>query len=86
MAQDFGPHLKELRTKKGLSREAVRDRLRDQFRNDAISVSTLEKWESGKTRGMSAASLAQLVAVLDADYEDVFKRLIIIPTDPEGKP
>lgn len=75
--EDFGRYLKSLRTAQGLSRPALRDKIRDRFgAGRAMSTSTLENWENGKIDGMSAGALARLVVVLGADYEDVFSRLV----------
>jgi transcriptional regulator with XRE-family HTH domain len=75
--EEFGQYLRSLRAARGLSRPDLRDRIRDRF-GDArgISIKTLENWEGGKIDGMSAGALARLVVVLDADYEDVFSRLV----------
>ena len=75
--EEFGHYLQSLREARGLSRPQLRDKIRDRF-GDArgISTKTLENWEGGKIKGMSAGALARLVVVLDADYEEVFGRLV----------
>jgi transcriptional regulator with XRE-family HTH domain len=75
--EQFGSYLRSLRAARGLSRPELRDQIRDRF-GDArgISTKTLENWEGGKIDGMSAGALARLVVVLEADYEDVFSKLV----------
>ena len=75
--EEFGVYLRSLRAARGLSRPELRDQIRDRF-GDArgVSTKTIENWEGGKIDGMSAGALARLAVVLEADYEDVFSKLV----------
>ncbi len=87
MHPSFGPHLRELREAKGLTREDLVYELRRRFGEDgAISTSMLGKWEKNQIPNMGAGSLANVVEVLEADYEDVFSRLVTDPGDAPGRP
>lgn len=70
----FGAYLRELRQARKLSRPQVRDHIRDRF-GDSFSTSSLENWENGKAYP-PAPDLAKLIVILDADYEEVFSRLV----------
>lgn len=77
----FGTYLRELRQARQLSRPQVRDKIRDRF-EDSFSTSSLENWENGKGYP-PAPDLAKLVVVLDADYEEVFSRLVAETRRPD---
>ena len=76
MMAHFGTYLKALRTSRGITLEATRDELRDRFGEDVPSLHTIAKWENEGATGMSAASLAMVATVYEADFTEVFSQLI----------
>lgn len=82
----LGPYLRQLRTAKGWSLPEARDAVRDRYGN-IVSTETLSLWERGGSLGMSAEKLVRVATVYDADYYEVFRRLLSDPDDdPEADP
>lgn len=87
MEDSFGAHLRKLREAKRLSRNGLRDRVVARFGADmALSTDQLGNWEDDGTADPGAAKLACIVEVLEADYEDVFRRLVNRPAGGEDGP
>jgi transcriptional regulator with XRE-family HTH domain len=86
-AAEFGRYLESLRTAQGLSRPALRDKVRDRFGDErTMSTSTIANWEKGKIKDMSCSGLVRLTVVLGASWEDVFGRLVEIElANPRGR-
>lgn len=79
--EEFGSYLRRLREERGLSRPQLRDRLVERWGSDrSLSTAQLGNWEAGETEGISAPMLARVGVILDADLEELFRRLVAAST------